>query len=94
MPTRPPSASDVHFVKCSCVSIVKDLIFLMRRSQVSDGCQSLMLQTLESQIHRFDENLECNPLSNLLETSSLSRTGQRNLADLTDITVTNNLGIC
>ena len=65
----------------------------MRRSQVSDGCQSLMLQTLESQMLRFDQNLEANPLSGLLEVENLSRTGQRDLKDLTDISVTHNMSI-
>lgn len=66
----------------------------MRRSQVSDGCQTLMMQTLESQLHRFDENLKSNPLEKLLEPNNLSRTAQRDLADLTEITVDHNMGIC
>ena len=52
-----------------------------------------MLQTLESQMLRFDQNLEANPLSGLLEVENLSRTGQRDLKDLTDISVTHNMSI-
>lgn len=75
-------------------SIVKDLIFLMKKSQTSDDCQSLMIQTLESQIHRFDQKIKVNPLNGLLDVSNLSRTGQRDLHDLTDITVTHSMTVC
>jgi hypothetical protein len=53
-----------------------------------------MLQTLESQLHRFDENLTANPLNDLLSHTNLSRTAQRDLADLTEITVNHNMAIC
>ena len=54
----------------------------------------MMMQTLESQLHRFDENLGANPLEELLEPKNLSRTAQKDLADLTEITVNHNMGIC
>jgi hypothetical protein len=53
-----------------------------------------MMQTLESQLHRFDENLNANPLDQLLEPQNLSRTAQRDLGDLTEITVNHNVAIC
>ena len=66
----------------------------MRRSQVSDGCQQLMLKTLESQNLSFDQSLESNPLHGLLESSTLSRTGQRDLQDLTSIAVGHGMSVC
>ena len=66
----------------------------MRRSQVSDGCQNMMMKTLESQMHRFEQNLQANPLEKLLEAPNLSRTAQRDLADLTEITVNHNMAVC
>jgi hypothetical protein len=54
----------------------------------------MMMQTLESQLHRFDENLKSNPLQDLLEPATLSRTAQRDLGDLTEITVNHNMAIC
>ena len=45
-------------------------------------------------MHRFEQNLQANPLEKLLETSNLSRTAQRDLADLTEITVNHNMAVC
>lgn len=66
----------------------------MRRSQVSDGCQQLMLKTLESQNLTFDQSLQSNPLHGLLESSTLSRTGQRDLHDLTSVAVGHGMSVC
>ncbi len=52
-----------------------------------------MLKTLESQNMGFDQSLESNPLNGLLESSTLSRTGQRDLQDLTAVAVGHGMSI-
>jgi hypothetical protein len=52
-----------------------------------------MLQTLESQMHRFDHNVKNNPLQGLLEPQNLSRAAQRDLYDLTTITVNHSMAV-
>ncbi len=45
-------------------------------------------------MHRFDHNLKKNQLEGLLEFKNLSRAAQRDLADLTTITINHNMTVC
>ena len=52
-----------------------------------------MLQTIESEMHRIDQNLKNNQLEGLLEPQNLLRAAHKNLYDLTTITVNHSMAV-
>ena len=64
---------------------------LMKKAQVQEKCQTLMLQSMEASSISIDQSLSENPLKGLIEFDSLSKTGQRDLLDLVQICLDNTI---